>query len=114
MQLFTDYTQENLNNESDPLFLLCYPVSKLQFISDVLESFEDSGSTPFLNFHKSTCFTIGQMIQDCIKEINAVIDAANHHFNKLQDENEDFAEKLKLMMPAYDLAQSVRVTQKNG
>jgi hypothetical protein len=54
------------------------------------------------------------MIQDCIKEINAVIDAANHHFNKLQDENEDFAEKLKLMMPAYDLAQSVRVTQKNG
>jgi hypothetical protein len=52
MQLFTDYTQENLNNESDPLFLLCYPVSKLQFISDVLESFEDSGSTPFLNFHK--------------------------------------------------------------
>lgn len=113
MQLFTNFTQEDLNSNRDPLFLLCHPLSKLKLVSDLLISFDRGDKTrAFDGFDSSASFTVGDMISDAVREIEAIQEAVYHQYAKLKDENEDFAEKIKTMMPAYELAQSVKFTQK--
>ncbi len=115
MQLFTDYTQEELNNNNDPLFLLCHPLDKLKLISDLLVSFDRGDKTrAFDGFDSSATFTVGDMISDAVREIEAIQKAAYHQYRQLIAEKKDFADKIKLLTPAYDLAQSLKFTNKNG
>jgi len=115
MQLFTDYTQEELNNNKDPLFLLCHPLDKLKLISDLLVSFDNGDKTrAFDGFDSSATLTVGAMISDAVREIEAIQEATYHQYRQLIDENKDFADKIKLLTPAYELAQSLKFTNKNG
>ncbi|MBF0379246.1 MAG: hypothetical protein HQK72_17460 [Desulfamplus sp.] len=115
MQLFTDYTQEDLNSNIDPLFLLCHPLSKLKLVSDLLISFDRGDKTrAFDGFDSSAAFTVGDMISDAVREIEAVQKAAYHQYSKLKQESDRaFTEKLQGLIPAYDLAQHLeKITKK--
>lgn len=116
MQLFTYYTQEELNNDNDPLFLLCHPLDKLKLISDLLVSFDRGDKTrAFDGFDSSATFTVGDMISDAVREIEAIQKAAYHQYAKLKEASDKaFTEKLQGLIPAYDLAQHLQEITKNG
>ncbi len=87
MQFRSDFTKEELINDSDPLFNACHPLGKIQALSDLFFSMSAEGkrylSTNALN-------GISGILGDAIKEIKLLIEVSNEQFLKVFDENKKF------------------------
>jgi len=88
MIMRSDFTLDELKNDSDPLSYVCHSVSKLKMIANVIQTKSMRTDTPpFEIFQTEDVLAMGEIIEDCALEIKTLVDIAEDQGHLLFHEN---------------------------
>ena len=98
MQLKSFFTEEEIRQHDDPLFLTCHPLNKLKMVSTVIfNASEGLDAVPFETFRSEDVFALGEVIEDAADELDFLVKVANDLLNAFEERVKALEARVKHM-----------------
>ncbi len=98
MQFNSDFTKEQLKQDSDPLSYACHPFSKLRMAATfIAQNTYKTKDLPFEGYNSEEVYPISEIIDDSVSDISNLIAVADELYLDLENKNKALKAKIQIL-----------------